>query len=80
MKRIYVRLFVAIFIALFFVGFIPRIVSAGVNDFNFSSFDADYYLSKDSEGRSTMKVVERLTAEFNNHNQNKGINRAIPNF
>jgi len=52
--------------------------AAGVNDFSFSRFEADYYLSKDSEGRSSLKVVERLTAEFPNFNQNKGIERAIP--
>lgn len=78
MKQIYVRLCFVIFFALAFVGFMPNSVNADVNDFSFSSFDVDYYLSKDNEGRSTMKVVERLTAEFANKNQNKGIERAIP--
>jgi uncharacterized membrane protein YgcG len=60
--------------------FVPSRANADVNDFHFSSFDADYYLSKDSEGHSTMKVVERLTAEFVNVDQNRGIERAIPKF
>jgi len=80
MKHMYVRLFLALFVSLFFVGFIPNYANADVNDFSFSSFDADYYLSKDSEGRSSMRVVERLKAEFSNYNQNKGIERAIPGY
>ena len=51
---------------------------ASANDFRFSSFDADYYLGADSEGRSTLKTVERLVAEFPNYDQNHGIERAIP--
>lgn len=53
-------------------------VSANMNDFTFKSFDADYYLGSDSEGRSTLKTVEKLTAEFTIPNQNHGIERAIP--
>ena len=52
--------------------------AANVDDFHFSSFDADYYLSKDSEGTSHLRVVENLTAEFPDYNQNKGICRQIP--
>lgn len=54
------------------------VAHASVNDFSFSSFEADYYLSADSEGRSTLKTVEKLTAEFPHFNQNHGIERAIP--
>ena len=53
-------------------------VSAGVQDFHFSDFTADYYLSKDEEGVSHLRVVENLTAEFPEFNQNKGICRQIP--
>jgi len=63
---------------LVFASFLPYRVSADVNDFSFSSFDADYYLSTDSEGRSMLKVVETLTAEFINKDQNRGIERAVP--
>ena len=51
---------------------------AAVNDFRFTSLTADYYLSADSEGRSTLRTVEKLVAEFPNRNQNHGIERAIP--
>lgn len=62
------------------IGVILLAVPAGasVNDFQFTSFDADYYLGADSEGRSTLKIVEKLVAEFPNFNQNHGIERAIP--
>lgn len=52
--------------------------AASVNDFRFSSFEADYYLGADNEGRSTLKTIEKLTAEFDIPNQNHGIERAIP--
>ncbi len=53
-------------------------VHAGVDDFVIRDFQADYYLDKDSEGRSTLKTVELITAEFPSYNQNHGIERAIP--
>ncbi|MEI6850405.1 MAG: DUF2207 domain-containing protein [Candidatus Saccharibacteria bacterium] len=80
MKNVCTGIILALIISLVFVGVIPSRASADVNDFSFSSFDADYYLSKDSEGRSTLRVVETLTAEFVNIDQNKGIERAIPRY
>ena len=53
-------------------------VYASTDDFHFSDFTADYYLTKDAEGVSHLKVVENLTAEFPNFKQNKGICRQIP--
>lgn len=53
-------------------------VYAGTQDFYFSDFTGDYYLSKDAEGVSHLKVVENVTAEFPSYNQNKGICRQIP--
>jgi uncharacterized membrane protein YgcG len=53
-------------------------IRSGVNDFRFSSYDADYYLGKDAEGHATLKTVEKLTAVFPQSNKNKGITRAIP--
>ncbi|MFD1712900.1 DUF2207 domain-containing protein [Amnibacterium flavum] len=50
----------------------------GVDDFSFSSFDADYRLSRDDAGRSTLHTVETLTAVFPDIDQNHGIRRAIP--
>lgn len=53
-------------------------VTADIDDFFFSSFDADYTLSRDADGRSTLRTVERLVAEFPDFDQNRGILRAIP--
>lgn len=55
-------------------------VAASVNSFYFSDFSGDYYLSKDSDGRSKLRVIETLTAEFPDFDQNKGIERAIPSM
>lgn len=52
--------------------------SASTQDFTFDSYSADYYLGLDSEGRSTLKTVETLVAEFPAIDQNHGILRAIP--
>lgn len=51
---------------------------ASANDFYFDSFEADYYLSKNSEGSGTMHIDEVLTAVFPTINQNHGIERCIP--
>lgn len=52
--------------------------SATTNDFYFDSFVADYYLSRDDDGTSRLRVVETLNAVFPNSNQNHGITRVIP--
>ncbi|MDB5183672.1 MAG: hypothetical protein JWO07_353 [Candidatus Saccharibacteria bacterium] len=54
------------------------VASASTDDFVFKSFHADYYLGADSDGRSTLKTVETLVAEFPKYDQNHGIERAIP--
>lgn len=77
MRRLYSLSFLLIFGILAVVA--PN-ASASVDDFKFSSFNADYYLSKDSEGRAELEVVETLTAEFPNFNQNKGIVRYVPDY
>ena len=51
---------------------------ADSQNFYFSDFTADYYLSKDEEGVSKLRVKESFTAEFPMTNQNKGIYRDIP--
>ena len=53
-------------------------VFASTDDFYFSNFTGDYYLSKDAEGISHLKVVESVTAVFPDFDQNKGICRQIP--
>ena len=52
-------------------------VFADANSFYFSNATFDYYLKKTATG-SDMEVVETLTAEFPNYNQNHGIERVIP--
>jgi uncharacterized protein YxeA len=56
------------------------IVRASVNDFVISDFAADYYLDKDTDGHSTLKTVESITAEFPQYDQNHGIERALVSF
>lgn len=75
-----VAVWVSILALITALGFVlaPKTANASVNDFNFSDFKADYYLSKDDSGRSVMRVVENFTAEFPDFNQNKGVVRAIP--
>ncbi|OGL21565.1 hypothetical protein A2707_06035 [Candidatus Saccharibacteria bacterium RIFCSPHIGHO2_01_FULL_45_15] len=72
------RLILGLIVTLGVLSGLAAPVSADANDFTFKSFEADYYLGSDSEGRSTLKTVEKLTAEFNIPNQNHGIERAIP--
>ncbi len=57
----------------------PGLVSAATkNNFVIESFNAKYYLSRDDDGRSTLKTVETITANFLSRNQNHGLERAIP--
>ncbi len=49
-----------------------------VSDFSFDSFDGQYFLDVDSDGRATTRVVETLVARFPDFDQNRGIIRAIP--
>lgn len=51
---------------------------ADTSDFDFDSFDADYYLSLDADGHANLRVVETLVAVFPLCDQNRGIIRAIP--
>lgn len=58
--------------------FITPVSALDTDNFYFESFDADYYLEKNKDGVSTLRVVENLTAVFPDYNQNKGICRMIP--
>lgn len=53
------------------------IVRVGVDDFEFASYDADFYLDRDSDGHSTLRTVETFVAVFP-PDQNRGMRRAIP--
>lgn len=48
-----------------------------VNDFTIESFDAEYRLGRDGEGRSTLHTVERITAVFPDFDQNRGLIRDL---
>lgn len=52
--------------------------ASDVNDFEFESFDAEYFLDVDDRGHSTVRVVESIVAIFPEFDQNRGIIRAIP--
>ncbi|HEU4807649.1 MAG TPA: DUF2207 domain-containing protein [Homoserinimonas sp.] len=51
--------------------------SAGVDDFFFDSFDGQYELSRDAEGRSVLTTTETLVAVFPDFDQNRGIRRLL---
>ena len=56
----------------------PQAASASLNDFTFREFEGNYYLSRDTDGRAVMRVVESFTAEFPDYDRNKGVIRGIP--
>jgi uncharacterized membrane protein YgcG len=68
----------SISIALLITVLMPASAFASTENFYFENFDADYYVTKDSNGVSKMKVVENFTTVFPDYNQNKGICRMIP--
>lgn len=74
MKKL-IFILVSLFLA---VGGFSNYAHADANNFTINSFDAFYHLSKDSEGRSVLRVVEKITATFPDFDQNHGIERAIP--
>ncbi len=53
-------------------------LSTDTSDFTFDSFDAEYTLSREPDGTSTLQVVETIVARFPDFDQNRGIIRAIP--
>lgn len=71
-------IFILVVTFLSFSGILHQEAFANVNDFVVKKFEADYYLSKDSENRSILKVVEEITVEFPDFNQNHGIERTLP--
>jgi len=73
MKRLFGVFLVLFFATLVFV----QPASASTEDFKISYFVVDYYLSKDSDGRSVLKTVEKITAQFPEYDQNHGIDRYL---
>lgn len=78
-KSQYMRYLFAGFLALVSVIFAPISASAvSTQSFYFEDFTVDYYLSRDADGTSRMRVQEQITAIFPDTDQNHGINRVIP--
>jgi uncharacterized membrane protein YgcG len=67
-----------IVLAVALVGVMPGAIYADANDFTITAFQADYYLTRQPNGRSSMRIVEKIVAEFPDYDQNHGILRAIP--
>lgn len=69
MKKLFLGLILSSFIAF---GVNCGICVASADNFNIKTFDADYELGRDNEGRSSLKATWRITADFP-PNQNHGI-------
>lgn len=52
--------------------------AADVDDFTFDSFHAELQLGRGDDGHAELTVVETIVARFPDHDQNRGIVRAIP--
>ncbi|TFD43195.1 DUF2207 domain-containing protein [Cryobacterium sp. TMT2-10] len=77
--RRFVRVVAALAVATALALGMPLAASADTSDFTFTSFDADYYLSRDDAGHSTLRTVETFVAKFPNFDQNRGMVRLLPN-
>lgn len=80
-KSQYLLCFFAGFLAILSVIFAPFstfAASSSTQNFYFEDFTADYYLTRDADGISHMRVKERLTAIFPDTDQNHGLTRIIP--
>ncbi|WP_439901782.1 DUF2207 family protein [Microbacterium azadirachtae] len=54
--------------------------SADTNDFSYASWDAQYRLGRDADGRAALEVTETLVADFPEFDQNHGILRGLPTW
>lgn len=78
-KSQYLSCFLVSILAILSVILMPFSASAASTQaFYFEDFTADYYLSRDADGTSRMRVQEQLTAIFPDSDQNHGITRVIP--
>lgn len=55
-------------------------VTTGLDDYEYESLTAEYYLARDAQGHATLSVVETWVVLFPTFDQNRGIIRAIPNY
>jgi hypothetical protein len=51
-----------------------------LDDFEIESFDADWTLTRDAEGRARLEVRETIVAVYPDFDQNKGFYRDIPEY
>src|SRR3990167_6826090 len=66
-------------LAILLAGFLaPGAGAQNVQDFTITSFDAQYYLSRNSEKTALLDVTEKIVAQFPDFDQNRGILRPIP--
>jgi len=79
MKKITLYIVSFVVSLLLLAGLSPTASAVNTNNFTINSYKIDYYLNRDTQGRSTLRTVERIEAEFPNYDQNHGIERAIPN-
>ena len=77
MKKFFVAVGVAVAIFAQFA-YAGQVNAQSTNNFMITNYEADYYLGSDGEGRSTLRVVEKITADFTSRDQNRGLERAIP--
>lgn len=76
MKRF---LIVALFASIGVVGLLGLPTqAASKNNFEITSYDVQMTLGRDADKRSTLRTVETITADFQQRNQNHGLERAIP--
>lgn len=62
------------------MAFLPvqQVAAASVNNFEITSYDVDFSLTRDAEKRSVLKTKETIVANFPTTNQNHGLERYIP--
>lgn len=77
-SQYFLRFFVGVFAVLSVILAPFSAFAASTQNFYFEDFTADYYLSRDEDGTSRMRVQEQLTAVFPDTDQNHGITRVIP--
>lgn len=78
MKKINLYIVSIVMSFVILAGLGQTVSAADTNNFTINSFQIDYYLNRDSDGRSTLKTIEKIEAEFPNFDQNHGIERAVP--
>lgn len=52
--------------------------AADVSDFSYDSWEVEYRIDVDEEGRAVARVTETLTARFPDFDQNRGLVRGLP--